>query len=326
MLKRTQILLLLLALAATLLSPARAEVTFANPWLSDPRSPLNIAHQGGEIEHASNTMYAFKESLRKGADVIELDVHATKDQQIVVLHDSTVNRTTAGTGRVDALTLSEIQALDAAYWFIPNIGTINCHCGHADPEYTWRGVASGTVSPPAGYSSSDFKIPTLREVFREFPGVLINIEIKNSAPDTIPYEKLLADLLREFDRQDDVIVVSFLDNAIEAFKAFAPDVHTATATGETAAFWASAQGPAPGLPNPRYVALQVPVTFQGVTVIDGAGRFIAKANASGFAVHAWTINQRAEMESLLDMGVQGIMTDRPSLLEQVLIERGTPNP
>lgn len=326
MFKRSLALLSVLAIASTVLSPAKAVVVASNPWLSEARSPLNIAHQGGEVEHPSNTMYAFKESMRKGADVIELDVHATKDQEIVVIHDSSVNRTTGGTGRVDALTLAEIRLLDAAYWFVPDVGTINCHCGYTDSQYSWRGVGSGQVSPPVGYSAEDFKIPTLREVFDEFPEVPINIEIKNTAPDTAPYEKLLADLLAEFGRDDDVIIVSFLDNAIEAFKLFAPNVHTATATGETAAFWASAQGPAPGLANPRYVALQVPITFNGITVLDGAGRFIAKANASGLAVHAWTINSRAEMEWLLDMGIQGIMTDRPSLLEQILTERGTPTP
>lgn len=326
MFKRSLALLSIIAIASTFLSPAKAVVVAPNPWLSDGRSPLNIAHQGGEIEHPSNTMYAFKESMRKGADVLELDVHATKDQQIVVIHDPKVNRTTGGSGRVDALTLAEIKLLDAAYWFVPDVGTINCHSEYTPSQYSWRGVASGQVPPPTGYSANDFKIPTLREVLVEFPNVLINIEIKNTAPDTAPYEKLLADLLAEFGRDDDVIIVSFLDNAIEAFKLFAPNVHTATATGETAVFWASAQGPGPGLANPRYVALQVPIAFNGVTVIDEAGKFIAKANASGLAVHAWTINTRVEMEWLLAAGVQGIMTDRPSLLEQILTERGTPTP
>ena len=102
---------------------------------------------------------------------------------------------------------------------------------------------------------------------RRSPTTLINIEIKATAPDTMPYEQELADLLAEFGRTDDTIVVSFLDPAVEAFKFYAPDVSTATGTGEAAAFWATTQGPAPGAPNPRHQALQVPITFNGITVV-----------------------------------------------------------
>ena len=107
--------------------------------------------------------------------------------------------------------------------------------------------------------------------------------------------------------------------AVEAFKAYAPDVHTATATGETAAFWATAQGPLPGGPNPRYQALQVPIELNGIPVVTP--EFVQRAHDNGLAVHVWTINDRADMEWLLDIGVDGIMTDRPTLLEEVLAAR-----
>jgi len=298
------------------LAPVRAAVLVDdNPWLA--RRVLNIAHQGGENEAPSDTMYAFKSAMTKGVDMLELDVHATADGQIVVLHDTTVNRTTNGTGRVDALTLAQIQALDAAHYFVQDCGT--CH-GRPAAEYTFRGVATGARPAPAGYSATDFRIPTLEEVLQTFPDVPINIEIKNTAPDTASYEKTLADLLDQYDRVDDVIIVSFLDHAIEQFKLWAPHVHTATATGETAVYWATAQNALPGAPNPRYVALQVPLVFNGVPVVDAD--FVANAHANGFAVHVWTINTRAEMEWLLDIGVDGIMTDWPTLLEAVLAERG----
>lgn len=278
---------------------------------------LNIAHQGGEIEAPSNTMYAFRTALAKGSDVLELDVHATADGEIVVLHDATVDRTTNGSGRVDAMTLEEIQALDAAHWFVPDIGTTH---DRDEADYTLRGIATDENDPPEGFTASDFRIPTLREVLETFPDVYINIEIKNTAPDTTPYERTLAALLAEHDRTDDVIVVSFLDHAVELFNAFAPDISTATATGETALFWASTQEVLPGAPNSRYHALQVPMVFEGVTVVTED--FVADAHANDLAVHVWTINTRAEMEFLLDIGVDGIMTDRPTLLEQVLAERG----
>jgi glycerophosphoryl diester phosphodiesterase len=310
--------LLLLVLAFALLAPATP--ASANEWLE--RRVLNIAHQGGEIEAPSNTLYALKTAKAKGSEVLEIDVHATADRELVVLHDATVDRTTNGSGRVDAMTLAEIKALDAAYWFVPGCGT--CH-GRPESEYTLRGYATGNGKLKKslkrdGFTANDFRIPTLREVLETFPDELINIEIKATAPQTTPYERELAALLQEFGRSSDTIVVSFTDNATEAFKVFAPEVHTAVGTAQAAAFWASAQGPLPGAPNPRYQALQVPIELNGITVVTP--EFVQRAHANGLAVHVWTINDRADMEWLIDIGVDGVMTDRPTLLEQVLAERG----
>jgi glycerophosphoryl diester phosphodiesterase len=289
-----------------------------NPW--PERRVLNIAHQGGEIEAPSNTLFAFKTALEKGADVLELDVHATSDRELVVIHDATVDRTTDGSGRIDQMTLEEVKALDAAHWFVPDCGT--CH-DEPDDAYAYRGFATGARPIPAELSSfepNDFTIPTLREVLETFPKELINIEIKSTAPETTPYERELADLLAEFGRTTDTIVVSFLDHAVEAFKIFAPDVSTATGTGETGAFWATTQGPLPGAPSVRHHALQVPIEFNGITVVTP--EFIVDAHNSGYAVHVWTINDADTMRWLIACGVDGIMTDRPTLLEEILGEMG----
>lgn len=301
------------ALAIPALAPAADHP--ANAWLSPERNRLLIAHQGGTLEAPSNTLYALKRArnvLR--ADVLEIDVHATADRQLVVSHDTTVDRMTDGTGRIDQMTLAQVQALDAAYWWVEGFEAVR---NRPDADYTFRGVATGATDPPHGYTATDFRIPTLREVLTAFPGVLINIEIKRTAPDTAPYEKELADLLAEFGRTDDVMVVAFSDAAVEAFKVFAPDVHTATATGETAAFWASSQGPLPGAPNPRYQALQVPILFENKVPVTSRD-FVADANRNGLAVHVWTINDADTMHCLLRIGVQGIMTNRPSVLRKVL--------
>jgi glycerophosphoryl diester phosphodiesterase len=307
-------LLLSVALAGGLGHAVAQPQAPANPWLGV--GVLNIAHQGGEVEAPSNTLYALKTAQAKGADVLEIDVHATADRELVVIHDTTVDRTTDGSGRVDAMTLQQVKALDAAHWFVPGCGT--CH-GKPEAEYALRGYATGERTLEGqleDFTPNDFTVPTLREVLTAFPEERINIEIKRTAPDTEPYEEELAALLSEFDRTDDTIVVSFSDAAVEAFKLHAPQVHTATATGETAAFWASAQGPLPGAPNPRYQALQVPMSQNGIPVVTQG--FIDKAHANGLAVHVWTINDRALMEKLVAMGVDGIMTDRPELLEAVL--------
>ena len=86
-----------------------------NPWLE--RRVLNIAHQGGEDEFPSNTLYAFKRATKAGADMLELDVGVTKDGKVVVSHDTTLDRTTNGKGTIASRTLRQIRKLDGAYWF-----------------------------------------------------------------------------------------------------------------------------------------------------------------------------------------------------------------
>jgi glycerophosphoryl diester phosphodiesterase len=311
--------------------PANAGLAPDNPWLDRP--PLNIAHQGGAKEAPSNTLYAFKRALKVGADVLELDVHATADRQLVVIHDATVHRTTNGEEgrRVDQMTLAQIKQLDAAFWWSP--GRVDCHPkDYDDCHWKFRGVATGDKKPPKGYTANDFRVPTLDEVLTSFPDALINIEIKGvrefGLPDTIPFERELAQLLKHHRRSDDTIVVSFSDAFIETFKTHAAaralDVSTATGIVETGAFFFSAEGDLPGAPNPRYQALQVPIFFddvpgEPVQIVDQD--FVDDAQANGLAVHVWTIDESSEMHWLLDLGVNGIMTDVPSTLEKILKKR-----
>src|SRR5215216_8172216 len=101
-----------LALVLVLAAPAAGA---DNPWLA--QRVLNIAHQGGDDEFPSNTLYAFKRSVKAGADMLELDVGVTKDGKVVVSHDTTLNRTTSGRGTIESHTVREIRSLDGAYWF-----------------------------------------------------------------------------------------------------------------------------------------------------------------------------------------------------------------
>ena len=138
---------------------------------------MNIAHQGGEDEAPSNTMYAYRRSLGLGSDMLEVDIHSTADGHVVVMHDGTVDRTTEGTGSVYDKTLAEVQALDAAYDFVPGEGT---KTGAPESAYVFRGVRTGAKPPPAGFGPDDFRIPTLEEVLLAYPDIPINIEIKGT--------------------------------------------------------------------------------------------------------------------------------------------------
>src|SRR5215216_5155919 len=133
------------ALAIGLAAPA-AEA--ANPWIK-PR-PLNIAHQGGEDEFPSNTIFAFRQAVKAGADMLELDIGVTKDGKVIVMHDTTVDGKTNGTGTVSSLTLKQIRRLDAAYWFAPEAEE---HYSHdlKRSAYRFRGVATGERKPPKGF-------------------------------------------------------------------------------------------------------------------------------------------------------------------------------
>ncbi len=278
-----------------------------NPWLE--RRVLLYAHQGGAREAPSSTLFAIRRAVANGADAIELDVHATADGHLVVCHDPTVDRTTPASGAIPTFTLAQLRLLDNAYWWVPGHESLH---GAPDTDYSLRGRHG--EDPSLG-------IATLREVLDEFPHVFINLDIKETAPSVVPYEGKLADILRAYDRSDDVIVASFHDSALDAFRRFAPDVHTSLGLSDSLLFGEAVEA---GEPLPRFdatqVALQLPSMYGEQTVIDG--RLVDAAHDAGLAVHAWTIDDPDEMRALIGLGVDGIMTDRPSVLAAVLAETG----
>jgi len=276
----------------------------SSPWLS--RRVIAYAHQGGSFEGPSSTLAAIEWSLAGGATAVELDVHATRDRRIVVSHDETVDRTTNHHGEIADLSLAQLREMDNAYWWIAGEAVTP---GRADEEYVHRAKAP---------RDRDYALATLEEVSQRFPGVLLNLDIKRTSPDVEPYEELLADELRRLERTGSVIVASFLDHAIQSFRALAPEVATSAATGETATFYFSLQEGSAKVPPAQ--ALQVPATFGDVTVVDE--RFVEAAHEAGLAVHVWTINEEDEMRALVDLGVDGIVSDRPTRLARVLKERG----
>jgi glycerophosphoryl diester phosphodiesterase len=276
-----------------------------NPWLH--RRVVAFAHQGGAHEAPSSTLYAVRHALRTGATALELDVHATKDRQIVVCHDETVDRTTNAVGEISNLTLAELREMDNAYWFIEGDAVTP---GRAESEYQLRGRA------PADRS---FAIATLEEISEAAPGVVLNIGHQANGAEVEPYEQLLADELRRLGRTDSVIVASFSDDAIGAFRAVAPRFSPARRPIETAQFYFAVR--AGETPAPlAAIALQVPATYGEITLVDE--QFVEAAHRANVAVHVWTINEEAEMARLVDLGVDGIITDRPTPLVSLLRERG----
>src|SRR4051812_16078420 len=220
---------LLVSLVLGLLAATATSAQAANRWI-EPKTPLNIAHQGGEDEFPSNTIYAFRKALKVGADMLELDVGLTKDGKVIVMHDTTVDGKTNGHGTVSSKTLDQMKRLDAAYWFAPGKADHYSH-DFAASAYRFRGVATGRKRPPRGYTAEDFRVPTLAKVMREFPHTPINVEIKGRTPDeaTAEYVKnaeLLARLLKKTHRHD-LIVVSFKQEAVDRFHQLVPKIDVA---------------------------------------------------------------------------------------------------
>jgi len=274
-------------------------------WLE--RRVIAYAHQGGAWESPSSTLYAIAHALEAGATGVELDVHATEDGELVVCHDATVDRTTAGQGTIASFTLAQLREMDFSYWWIPGADVTP---GRPDADYPFRGRAP---------SDPSFGIATLREVLERFPGVVLNLDIKQTAPVVAPYEESLARLLAEFGRTDDVIVASFLDPATDAFRRFAPSVPTSAGTMATAEAWRAVQA-GEEMPDIAAVAYQVPERQGDLVVVDEL--FVAAAHSSGKAVHVWTVNDTESMERLIGLGVDGIISDVPTTLCGVLGSEG----
>ena len=313
---------LLSALAAALILPAAAQAQ--NPWLGE--RVLNIAHQGGEDEFPSNTLYAFKRSVKAGADMLELDVGVTKDGKVVVSHDTTLDRTTNGRGTIASHTLRQIRRLDGAYWF--SRGDDAYRHDRKRAAYKLRGIATGERKPPKGYTRKDFRVPTLAQVMAAFPRTPINIEIKGRTKaeadaEYVANAETLAALLRGTKRRD-LIVVSFKQQAVDRFHALVPEVGVAPGIDGAAAYLLGGGPPAPGV-----VAFQLPITYelgdQTFSVTNAEN--VARAHRDGVAWHTWLSDDGespATWRQLIDWCVDGVMTARPVAFEKVL--RGHPAP
>lgn len=310
------VLAVVVSLTAIGASSASAAVT-PNPWLTNRF--LDIAHQGGELEAPSNTLYAFKSAIaERGADELELDVNDSSDGQVMVIHNDSVDGTTEGTGNVRDMTAAQLQALDAGYDFQWRTGQYS-----HDPnrDYPFRGVRTGATPPPPGYSADDFRIPTMREVLDAFPNTPINIEIKvPTAPEGLRIADSLAALLTEpkYASRKDIVVVSFQQAPLVEFHSKAPGVFLAPS--EDALLQYASDQPL----DPDPVIFEVPTHYNlGGTQIDVPGLLLQgkNAHAGGYAVDVF-LDADEETDGvyarLLSQGVDGIMSGSPGRLASYL--------
>jgi glycerophosphoryl diester phosphodiesterase len=270
--------------------PAEARAIFQR----ELSRPLVFAHRGGGGLYPENTLEAFQYSAQMGVDVLELDVHSTSDGALVVMHDAMVDRTTDGAGRVNQMTLAELKKLDAGFKFTPDNGQTF--------PFRGRGIT----------------IPTLQEIFDALPDKTFNVEPKQAEPSiTTP----LCRIIRDRKMTDKVIVGSFRQQAIDEFRAQCAEVATAATPGEVTDFLALYKVGLGETYRPPMQVLQVPQRLGALQIVTKD--FVGTAAKLNLKVHVWTINDPVDMQRLIEMRVDGIMTDYPDRLLKLL--GGAPN-
>jgi len=261
-----------------------------HPYYTDDLPyPLVIAHQGGDGLWPGDTLFAFEQAAVLGVDVLEMDLHITEDGVLVISHDETVDRTTEGTGVIEDMTLAEIKALDAGYDWSNDGGQ----------TFLYRGMG--------------ITIPTLEEIFQTFPEYHMTIEIKKTEGSmAVPF----CEMIRTYGMQDKVLVASFLDERMSEFRQACPEVATSSARQETTVFVLLSKVFLGRLYSPYFYALQVPEESSGITVMTS--QFVRAAHERNLRVEPWTIDDPEQMETYIEWGVDGIITDRPDLMLEVL--------
>lgn len=291
------VVVILLAVIHTLLYilPTRKQP----PVFPELQRPLMFAHQGGELLAPTNTLAAFAKADEIGSsDFFDIDVHMTKDGHLVGLHDETVDRTTNGHGRIDALTLEEAQKLDAGYHFQDLQG-----------NYSYRGQG--------------VRIATLDEIFRLYgEKYYLHFEIKDTYPKDEPsqIEQKLWELIQQYRMEKRVIVASFQQGIVDRFNRLAGGrVVMGAGRAEIAQFVLAHKLHLPGFYRRKSNVLEIPTHSSGFNLKDR--RLIAGAHRLGMKVYYWTIDNPVEMQELLEIGADGLFTNRPDLLKTLLEER-----
>ena len=244
-----------------------------------------IAHRGGKGLGPENTLAVFKRSLAAGANVIKMDLRMTGDGQLVVFHDSTVNRTTDGNGMVRKMTLAQIKRLDAGF----------------------RWTADGGQTFP--FRDRGITVPTLTEVFEAFPRIPLVIEIKEKQP--LICEPLCR-MIIEYQRTTSTLIASRRMDVLDTFRSICPRVPTSAGPSEALAFFILSKVGLTSVFTPAMQALQVPKALKGRQVVTR--QFVAAAHRRNLKVEVWTVNDVEAMQQLIHAGVDGIMTDYPDRL------------
>jgi glycerophosphoryl diester phosphodiesterase len=263
-----------------------------HPVLQRLSKPVTIAHQGGNKIYPDESLLAFNNAVDMGIQVLEVDIHRTRDGVIVINHDQTIDRLTDSSGLIREMSWSGLRQVDGAYNWSPD----------------------GLTYP---YRGKGVKILSLTAVLDSFPQQVYDIEIKQHDP---PLENDLCDILRQYGiASNQVIVASFIDETLNRFQHACPEVATSLPVNQgTILYILSRVGLERLLPLDAVVA-QLPRSFStklGQLELDR--RYINAFAKGDRQVWVWTVNDSIEMRRMLDMGAHGIITDRPDIIMDIV--------
>ena len=233
-----------------------------------------------------NTLTAFERGLAAGADGVEIDVRRSRDGEMVVIHDETVDRTTGGRGLVRSMTVGELARVDAAYWFRP------------EEAYPLRGRGIG--------------IPRFTDILAAFPDSVFIVELKEN---DLESARLAVEAVRAARAVDRVMMGSFYRRPLRHVRQLEPGMPTGAATSETRTAMYLSRLRLP-LFRPKYRAFQVPESFGPTRVVTP--QFVRTAHAARVPVQVWTVNDEQDMRRLLSWGVDALITDQPGLAARVV--------
>lgn len=260
-------------------------------YFAAPR-PRIFGHRGAAGVAPENTLPSFALAAALGVPYLELDVHGTRDGEIVVLHDAELDRTTDGSGPVRERTWAEVAALDAGW-----------HFTHDARSFPYRGQG--------------VRVPRLAEVVAAFPGHCFNIEIKQGEPSIVA---ATLDVLARAGALDRTLLAAEHDDIMAAIRAAVGErVATGMSVGDALGFLDRLLRDDWDGYRPLGRALQVPPAHGGMDIVTAAS--VAAAHRVGLEMHVWTINDAAEIDRLLDLGVDGVMSDLPGLVAEAVRRR-----
>lgn len=230
-----------------------------------------IAHRGASGSAPENTLVSFSKAMNAGADFIELDIHLSKDGELIVMHDETVNRTTNGKGKIKDLALEQIKCLDAGSWF----------------GIKFKGLA----------------VPALDEVFQLSGGkIKLLIEVKGSPRKYPGIEKKLVETINKYDAEDWCIVQSFDDEILKNISRLDSSITLHQ------------------LVVGRVFPLNMPPFIRAVNPNHHfvSGKKIERIHSQGRKIFVWTVNEEKKMKKLISLGVDGIITNYPEKLKELI--------
>ncbi len=255
----------------------------------NPPMPRAFGHRGSAGTHPENTLPSFQAAVDLGVCYLELDVHMTRDCEIVVSHDDNLERTCGCPGVIRELDYVELREADAGLCFAPDRGF----------PFRGRGV----------------RIPRLADILASFPAIRFIIEVKQEQPSLV--ERMLR-VIDSAGMAGRVLVASEHQKPLDEVRQIAPSIPTNLAYHEIAAFL-TAMATADSKYRPPGDALQIPPEYYSWKF--ATPETIAMAHRHGIEVHIWTVNEEPEMRALLEIGVDGIISDYPQRLLRVIAER-----